>query len=127
MEKYYVPLNIYSEMGNDFAVQWNGFNYRVFSVCPSEVPESVEFTEIHPWGHIVGIGESVISTSTPNLLIGDDCEYEDNLLPVVQSSRSIFDAPNFSPFEPFYFVLCLIFVVCVFLFSLRLLFGKTYR
>lgn len=126
-ELYYLPLSVYPEMSNNFGLQWIGNNYRIFSICPTSTPETVPFTEINSWGHIVGVGDSSISLDTPNLILGVDCTSPTTNLPSAKISRSLFDAPNMTPFEPIYFILFFCLAVALILSAFRLIFGRNYR
>jgi len=115
---------------DEFAIQWFGNGYRFFDHCitrPESGSSTEFFTEISPWGYIRDNGFVSINPDT-RLLIGDGCGEVGNYnIQIVEVSRSIFDAPNMTPFEPFYFLGFYALSIFIFIFALKLLFGRGYK
>ena len=126
MESYYVPPGIFSEAVDDLSFIPYSSYYRVFAGCPTDIPTDTVFYSINNWGRIIDVGSSTISTSD-KLVIGVGCTEYTNEINVATISRSILDVDNLTPYEPFYTLGFLFLIVFMFLFSIRLLFGRNYR
>lgn len=127
MERYYVPADFSITDDSLFSVRWVGSDYYVFDGCPNRTsPDSLDFIKVSPWGFTLDVGTSTIPIDS-KLLVGEECTEDTNNIATVALSRSILDAPNFSPYEPFYFLGFFTLSFFLILFSLKTLFGRGYR
>lgn len=126
MEQYYVPLSITLLDDTEFAIKWNGQNYRVFTTCPIR-PESGEtnepYIEISPWGYTVDSGNYPIQPNE-TLLVGEGCEANDFNVGQVVLSRHIWDAPNMTPYEPIYFGMLFVLTIWMFKSAFNIMLGR---
>lgn len=118
-----------------FFVTWNGLNYRLHpttSACLATRPTSGNqahiFVEIDQWGHIRTTGTTNITATTVvhltevcNTSLSRGNQY--NLYSYGAVTTNLFDAPAFSPYQPFYIGLALCFAIFLFTFSMRLFWG----
>jgi len=127
MEHYYVPSQFTLTSDSLFSVLWMDDNYLVFNGCPDRVdPIALDYVKVSPWGFTTDIGTSSIGIDT-KLLVGEGCDTSEYNIATVSSSRTLLDAPNFSPYEPIYFLGFLCFSIWFILFAFKFLLGKGYR
>jgi len=126
-EKYYVPPAFeISDIGL-LSVHWVDDSYRVFNGCVDRaVGSELDFIEVSPWGFTRDVGSTFLS-STTRMLETDGCTLSDSRISTISGSRSLMDAPNFAPYEPFYFLGFLMLSLFVFYNAFRLIVGKGYK
>jgi len=123
MENYFIPQNIGIQNMGEFFITWSGENYRIFDGCPDRSTTKIyKYHEISPWGFVVDKGEISIP-QTADLSVGPNCSVSDNNIQTIFESDSIFDAPNFSPYEPIYFLGFLALAIFLFASAFKLVFG----
>jgi len=126
-EQYYVPADFSLTDDTLFSVSWLGNNYRVFDGCPDRSTNiELDYKEISPWGYSVGFGSSLVDSSS-QLVVGSGCDESEFNITTASVSRSIFDAPNFAPYEPIYFLGFLVFSIFIVTSAFKLILGKGYR
>lgn len=126
-EQYFVPAQFTITDDFSFSALWLGSNYRVFNGCVDRVNGStLDFIEVSPWGFTVDSGSTFVPADT-RLITGSACD--SNFLNINEASisRSIFDSPNFAPYEPFYFLGFLVFSIFLLISAVKLIFGRGYK
>jgi hypothetical protein len=126
-EQYYLPADFQLTDDTLFSVSWINDSYRVFDGCVNRNEGSnLDYIEISPWGYTRDIGTTFISSGT-KLLESIDCPISSSRIGIVSTSRSIFNAPNFSPYEPIYFFGFLAISIYIFILAFKTIVGKGYR
>lgn len=123
MEHYYVPIQFNLTDDSLFSVRWVGDQYYVFDGCPDRTQEiSLDYIGVTSWGFSSDIGTTNIPLDS-KLSVGEGCDSSEYDIATVVSSRSILDAPNFAPYEPFYFLGFVFASLIIFIAAVKLIFG----
>lgn len=124
MEKYYIPQNVGIQNSGEFFVTWNGENYRIYPTCPNRtITKNYDYTEINPFGYTVDTGSDLIALNK-DLITGYSCASDVNTITQVYDSQSIFDVPNYTPYEPLYFLGFFALTIFLFLTAVKMVFGR---
>lgn len=125
MQELFLPPSITLTDLDKFSIFWTGDEYNVIDGCV-DVSKPYDYKTVNSWGFVTNVGVTSISPNFP-LSIGAGCSETPYTVAVMNVSSSIFNAPNFSPYEPLYFALVVIFGIWLFKFCLNLLFGKGWK
>lgn len=126
-EKYFVPPAFQLTDSGLVSVFWDGDNYFVFDGCVDRSNGStLDFIKVSPWGYTLDVGSTFLSSGT-KLSETDSCPDSDSRISIISPSNSLMDTPNFSPYEPFYFLGFLALSVYIFILAFKMLFGRMYR
>jgi len=125
MQELFLPPSIQLTDDSKFSIFWTGNEYNVIDGCV-DISKPYDYKTINSWGFVTNVGVTSIGSDFP-LAIGVGCSETPYTVDVMNISRSLFNAPNFSPYEPFYFALVVIFGIWLFKFCLNLLFGKGWK
>lgn len=126
MTSYYLPLGLDLTDSSEFFVAWNGLNYQISDGCPDRQSSNYEYWEINPYGFLTTIGVEDM-TPTSKFFVSESCESSQYDIGVVEISRSLIDAPAYTPHYPLYFFGTFALSVFLFIFAFRLFFGSRVR
>jgi len=111
-----------------FFIIWTGSSYRIHSGCPNRNGNADQkYYQINQWGHVENIGFTNAGTTT-YYAVSDGCPvtaYQERFYGTL--SNNLFDAPGWSPYEPFYLAFILAFAIWLLRYCFGFLLGKGAR